>query len=36
MNPNARIMINWFNDNIERGGVDEAVTGIGVRLQVDW
>jgi phosphate-selective porin OprO/OprP len=37
MNPNARLMINWFNTNVKNGIVaDESYTGIGVRLQVNW
>lgn len=37
MNPNARIMLNWFTSGVEGGAVaDESYTGIGVRFQVDW
>ena len=39
MNPNARIMVNWFTNNVEGGNFninDESYTGIGVRFQVNW
>ncbi len=40
MNPNARIMLNWFTsstkDNGNLNNIDESYTGIGVRFQVDW
>jgi phosphate-selective porin OprO/OprP len=36
LNPNARVMIDWFTNNIKRFGVDESLMGVGVRLQVDW
>ncbi len=40
MNPNARIMLNWFTsstkDNANLNNIDESYTGIGVRFQVDW
>jgi phosphate-selective porin OprO/OprP len=39
MNPNARIQINYFNINVDGGPFnlnDQDMTGLGVRLQVDW
>ncbi|MDJ0521989.1 MAG: porin [Planctomycetota bacterium] len=41
LNPNARVMINWFSTSAEssinqRIGFDESYTGVGVRLQVNW
>ena len=40
MNPNARIMVNWFTTSVEGGAFganfDESYTGVGVRLQVNW
>ncbi|MDJ0521990.1 MAG: porin [Planctomycetota bacterium] len=41
LNPNARVMINWFTTSTEGNAatlrnLDEDYTGIGVRLQVDW
>ena len=37
MNPNARVMLNWFTTDVEGGRVaDDSYTGIGVRFQVNW
>jgi len=40
LNPNARIMLNWFtsntNGNAQLNNIDESYTGLGLRFQVDW